>query len=181
MMFIVFIPIILTFMIQEEKLLYSFDDSTQVEEWRIINDGVMGGISESVVSWSNNGWLIFTGNVSLENNGGFASTRTLPRNYLISGYEGIVVRLRGDGKTYQFRLKTDSSFDGINYKQDFHTNDGEWEEVRFSFSAFKPVYRGRILSDRSPLLPEQIKQLGFLISNKQEGDFRMEVDWIKAY
>jgi monofunctional biosynthetic peptidoglycan transglycosylase len=57
----------------------------------------------------------------------------------------------------------------------------QWRNIRVPFSEFVPVFRGRILSNVSPISPEQIQQVGFLISDKQAGKFRIEIDWIKAY
>ena len=46
-----------------------------INNWIIVNDNVMGGISNSSLSLNNENNLVFNGNVSLDNNGGFASVR----------------------------------------------------------------------------------------------------------
>ena len=46
-----------------------------LDNWNIVNDDVMGGISTSYLSVSDEKNLIFNGNLSLKNNGGFASSR----------------------------------------------------------------------------------------------------------
>ena len=46
-----------------------------IDKWGIVNDGVMGGISQSNIYLNEANNIIFAGNVSLENNGGFASIR----------------------------------------------------------------------------------------------------------
>ncbi len=51
------------------------------DKWRIVNDAVMGGLSSSTVSINNEGKILFSGNVSLDNNGGFASLRSPIDNY----------------------------------------------------------------------------------------------------
>ncbi len=163
------------------KVLYDFEDLQEVADWRIINDGVMGGMSKSKVFIEQPGIMTFSGYVSLENNGGFASTRTSPRDYKLGGHKGMRIRVKGDSKTYQIRLKTDTSFDGVNYKQEFETQPGEWIELEFVFEAFQPVYRGRILENIGPPDPGMIRQLGFLISKKQEGPFQLDIDWMKVY
>jgi monofunctional biosynthetic peptidoglycan transglycosylase len=91
------------------------------------------------------------------------------------------VRIRGDGKEYQLRVRTNSRFDGISYRYHFATQPETWMDIRVPFSKFVPTFRGRILSDVPPISPEQIQQVGFLISDKQAGNFRIEIDWIKAY
>ena len=162
-------------------LLKDFDNAAEKEDWRIINDSVMGGISQSEVVFSDTGTAIFQGTVSLENNGGFASTRTQPRSYNLAGFTGLAVRIQGDGKDYQLRVWTDDRFDGISYRHHFTTQPDTWVSIRVPFSEFVPVFRGRILEDVSAVSPEQIQQIGFLIADKQAGKFRLEIDWIKAY
>lgn len=164
-----------------ETTLFDFDDTADIQSWAIVNDGVMGGRSQSTITSGENGSAVFKGVVSLENNGGFASTRTMPRSYDLAGHQGMSLRVRGDGKRYQFRLRTDNRFDGIAYSYDFATKAGEWIEVKIPFDRFVPVFRGRVLSDVGPVAPDTIQQVGFLIANKKAEAFRLEIDWIKAY
>jgi monofunctional biosynthetic peptidoglycan transglycosylase len=165
----------------QEKMLIDFSSADKRGQWRIINDGVMGGISQSEIFLSDQGTAIFQGTVSLENNGGFASTRTIPLSYNIGGYKGLVMRVKGDGQKYQARLHTSSRFDGISYRHHFETQPDTWMTIRIPFHDFVPVFRGRILNDVPPISPEQIQQIGFLISDKQAGPFRLEIEWIQAY
>jgi len=165
---------------QNFQLISDFSDPDDHEDWQIINDGVMCGISQSEMITGDSATAIFQGNVSLENNGGFASVRVhISQN--LSGYEGVELRIRGDGAKYQFRIRVDDRFDGISYRNIFETNANEWQIIRLPFDDFVPVFRGRILDNVGPLSPEKIQQLGFLIADKQEGSFRLEIDWIKAY
>jgi NADH dehydrogenase [ubiquinone] 1 alpha subcomplex assembly factor 1 len=164
--------------IMESSLVMDFDDES--EPWRTINDGVMGGVSSSsfVVK---NGVARFEGTVSLENDGGFASVRSRPRDYDLSPFQGMLLRVRGDGKRYAFRMRTTSAFDGISYEAGFKTVAGQWITVPIPFEAFQPVFRGRLVRDAEPLNLESVKTFGFLISDKQAGKFCLEVDWVKAY
>ena len=95
-----------------EETLFDFTDEESVKSWYVVNDSVMGGVSNSKVNKSEENTLRFTGTVSLENNGGFASMRTRPGDYDLGGFRGIQIRVRGDGNKYKFRIKTDSGFDG---------------------------------------------------------------------
>ncbi len=168
-------------MATQAKIMYSFDKTEEIERWRIVNDGVMGGLSKGQILLSDNNTAIFKGTVSLENNGGFASTRTTPRSYGLDDYDGIVLRVRGDGKNYQFRLRTDDRFDGISYRYEFTAEANTWMTIAIPFQDFVPVFRGRILEDVEPIDPGKVQQVGFLIANKQAEKFNLEVDWIKAY
>ncbi len=166
---------------QKEELLLDFKNQDDVPRMLIINDGVMGGVSTSDIEFSNEGYLRFAGNVSLENNGGFASFRSQSTSYDLSEFEGIKLRIRGDGKKYSFRLRTSRSMNGVAYAADFQSMENEWQEVTIPFSDFTPRFRGRIIMNAGPLDSSNIRQLGFLISDKQQGPFALEIDWIKAF
>jgi len=164
-----------------ERILIDFNNADKKEIWQIVNDDVMGGVSQSEIIFNDTGTATFQGNISLENNGGFASTRRKSHSYRLDGYIGLHVRIQGDGKDYQLRIRTDNRFDGISYRYRFATRPETWMNIRVPFSEFVPVFRGRVLSNVAPISPEQIQQVGFLISDKQAGKFRIEIDWIKAY
>jgi len=165
----------------EENLMFHFAKATQSEKdgWEIVNDDVMGGISKSrfVIT---NGVAVFSGDVSLENNGGFASVRSLPSDRKFPQFSTFVVQVRGDGRTYKFTARTSRSFDSALYQAAFKTRNGELEEHRFPVSTMVPTFRGRTLQDAPPLDPTKVTSVGFLISDKQEGRFRLEIAWIKA-
>jgi len=165
----------------ESLMVIDFKDVSEKGNWLIINDGVMGGISKSEIVFSDSGTAVFKGMVSLENNGGFASTRSKSRFYGLSAYAGLLLRVRGDGKNYQLRLRTDKGFDGISYRYIFETEPDTWITLRAPFTEFTPVFRGRILEEVSSILPGQIQQIGFLIADKQSGAFHLEIEWVKAY
>ena len=165
----------------EENLLYDFAAPQAASEWSAINDVVMGGVSSGGVRTTGDGTLLFAGNVSLENNGGFASIRSRPRAWDLGSYSGIAIRFLGDGKRYKLNLKTDSALDGIMYRATFETREGEWQTLRFPFSGFKASFRGREVPDAPPLDPAGIASFGLLISDKQAGPFRLELAWIGAF
>ena len=167
--------------IPEYLTVIDFKDVNENGNWLIINDGVMGGLSNSEIVFKNSGTAVFKGTVSLENSGGFTSTQSKPRLFNLSGYTGLYLRIKGDGKKYQLRLRTDEHFDGISYRYIFSTEPENWITIRALFIDFTPVFRGRILKDVSPISPIQIKQIGFLIADKQAGFFSLEIEWIKAF
>ena len=157
-----------------------FDFSGRAEAWPNIDDPVMGGLSRSRMRLDG-GVAVFEGVVSLENNGGFASLRSRPAAHDLEGYDGLVLRVRGDGKTYGVRLRTESRFDGVSYQVKLATEAGRWIEARLPFAAFRPGFRGREVRGYPALDPGAIRTFGLIISDKQEGPFRLEIDWIRAY
>ena len=144
--------------------------------WQAVNDGVMGGISAGRMVESEAG-LRFEGELSLENNGGFASVRRVVEADL-SETGGVLLKLRGDGRTYQFRLRQNSRFDGIAWRAEFSTS-GEWETVGLNFGQFQPVFRGRQVPEAGPVVPSRIRQLGFMLADGQPGPFALEVHSIE--
>ncbi len=162
-----------------EKTLFDFQTTTNTAAWQIVNDDVMGGVSTSRFELTN-GLAVFRGEVSLENNGGFASARALPARHDLTGCDAFVLRVRGDGRRYKFTARTESGFDAPLYQCAFTTQRGKWEGHRLAFKDFVPTLRGRVLSGEPPLDPAKITSVGFLISDKQAGPFRIEVASIKA-
>ena len=88
-------------------MLIDFTDTQEILCWMVINDDVMGGISQSRIELSPTATAIFSGQLSLENNGGFASIRRRAENYSLEGCTHVMLKVKGDGRTYQFRVKTD--------------------------------------------------------------------------
>ena len=166
--------------VNEERLI-TFDSPDSSDNWMIVNDGVMGGLSTSSFEVTDSGTGIFSGTVSLDNNGGFASTRTIAAGLDPEAADGIVLRVKGEGKSYRFRIRTEQRSDGVAYQHSFDTRAGEWVEVRLPFRDFVASFRGRILPDVPPLDPSRVAQMGFLIADKQAGSFRLEIDWIDRY
>jgi NADH dehydrogenase [ubiquinone] 1 alpha subcomplex assembly factor 1 len=155
--------------------LYTFSKQTNVSDWRIVNDGVMGGVSSSSLLLTEAGHGRFFGHVSLDYNGGFASIQLDKTVKRPADKKFIVLRVKGDGKAYEFRLKGASSQYESYVKQ--FTTTGEWETITLAISDFYPQFRGRKLN-----MPNfnfsSIEQMSFLIANKQEEDFELLIDWI---
>ena len=156
---------------------FSESDSSQ---WFVINDGVMGGMSQSDVSRTNQQTGVFAGELSLENNGGFASVRAAVGELDLSAFHGIEIRVRGDGRTYQLRLRTNDSFDGVAYRAFFDTRQDEWLTIVIPFEEFLPTFRGRTLPDMPALDVSRIQQVGFMVADKKPGAFSLEIDTVRA-
>lgn len=161
------------------KVLCDFSMPTPVGV-QIVNDGVMGGVSRSQFTISSRGTGMFRGEVSLENNGGFASVRLVPALRSLTDESSFRLRVRGDGHRYKFLVRLAGSPDGVNYRCAFNCKAGIWEEPVLPFASFEPTWRGRILSDQPALDPRGMDTVGFLISDGQAGPFQLEVAWIKA-
>ncbi len=159
-------------------ILMNFDDSRQEPSWVAVNDGVMGGRSSGSPQVAN-GKLEFRGELSLANNGGFSSVRSVGREFNLAGASAVVLRVRGDGRRYQLRLVTDARYRGmpVSYGAGFDTTAGEWIEVRVPLASLEPTVRGSSLPG-PPLNPSQVREIGLMIADKREGAFALAVDWI---
>jgi hypothetical protein len=158
--------------------LLEFDDGTDLAPWYAVDDVVMGGISRSAFEQVAPGIARFHGNVSLENSGGFASVRTAPRDWETAGARAFLLRVRGDGKTYKFTIRTGDGFDGIQYQQRFTPATGQWCDVRLPVDQFVPTFRGRRVPFAPALDAAKVRALGLMVSDRQAGAFELQVDRI---
>ncbi|WP_102476904.1 CIA30 family protein [Shewanella sp. 10N.286.52.C2] len=151
-----------------------FDNPNHVTEAKISNDTVMGGLSASQLDSQQGQNAVFSGNVSLDNNGGFASIEFQLRQTAPYS-DRITLRVFGDGKRYQLRLKTAKLSFGEAYAADFDTQAGQWSEHTFTVTDFQPRFRGRNIS--APALKfADISRIGLLIAAKQQGPFSITLD-----
>jgi monofunctional biosynthetic peptidoglycan transglycosylase len=147
--------------------------------WGPVDDVVMGGRSRSRLEPCPGG-AAFTGLVSLENGGGFASVRTRPGRWDLGAASAFVLRVRGDGRRYKLTVRADDGFDGVQYQATFDTTPGEWQDVMLPLAEFVASFRGRRIADAPPLDPARVRAFGFMISEKQAGPFRLEVATLSA-
>lgn len=157
------------------KIIFDFNKNSNIKEWRIVNDGVMGGLSVGSFTLSPDGHGLFAGKISLENNGGFSSVRYKFDKLQVTADSYISIQLKGDGKKYQFRVKDDSST-YYSYITTFPTS-GEWEEIRVSLKDMYPSFRGRKL-DLPNFSKEYIEEIVFLFGNKRTESFQLLIDKI---
>jgi len=156
--------------------LLDFDDPADAALWGPVDDVVMGGVSRSTFEQAGASVARFHGNVSLENFGGFASVRTPPRDWNTAGAQAFVLRVRGDGKTYKFTIRTGDGFDDIQYQLRFDARAGEWTDVRLPVRDFVATFRGRKVPFAPSLDPAKVRAIGLMISDKQAGPFELLVD-----
>lgn len=148
----------------------------EADSWRSVNDGVMGGMSSGRML-QNGEQLVFSGALSLENNGGFSSVRRLVKQDL-SGANRIRIEVRGDGREYQFRIRQNNRFDGVAWSAMFKAED-DWKSVEMALEQFIPVFRGRTVPQAGPVVASEIQQIGFLLADKNAGPFKLEIRHIE--
>ncbi len=178
----------------DNKVIFDFaNPNAQIKEtWGAVDDVVMGGVSQSNIRLADNK-AIFSGIVSTDNNGGFASVRT--RNFDVpldlSDYEGIELKVTGDGKRYKFIARCEGKWDGIGYCYSFDTVYDFPTTVRIPFKDLIPVFRAKTVSDATQIDASKIYSMQLMLSKFEydgelnpkfeAGSFTLKVDSIKAY
>ena len=158
-------------------LIFDFTEEDIEGKWIVVNDNVMGGRSEGGYSFRKNR-LIFSGNTNT-NGGGFSSIRTNPTNFYLGDRTGLHIRFKGDGRTYKLGVRIEGK--SVSYRSNFTSGNG-WQEVRVPFNEMDVSWRGRPLSkEEHPLIKSKIRSIEFMIYDKQDGPFKLLVDWIKSY
>tara|TARA_R100001369_G_scaffold36196_1_gene61516 strand:- start:11569 stop:12102 length:534 start_codon:yes stop_codon:yes gene_type:complete len=155
--------------------IFQFNKKADISNWSVVDDVVMGGRSSGNFYLNNEGIGIFEGRVSLENNGGFSSVRYSFDEINTKKYSKIVIKIKGDGKSYQFRVKNKSA-DYYSYITSFKSSE-DWETIELQLSDMVPAFRGRDL-DMPNYDKESIEEVAFLIGNKKAETFKLEIESI---
>jgi len=158
------------------QVIFDFNKKSDVRDWVIVDDVVMGGASSGTFKLNADGFGVFEGSISLDNNGGFSSVRYRFEKIQVKKYTKIVIKLQGDGKNYQCRIKTNSE-DYYAYIAPFSTS-GEWQEVEIPLKDMYPSFRGRRL-DKPNFSDDHIEEITFLIGNKKKEQFKLLIDKIE--
>jgi hypothetical protein len=161
------------------------------ELWGALDDVVMGGVSASQGQW--NDGLVFTGNVSTANSGGFASIRTRNINppLNLAQWQGTVLQAEGDGQRYKWILRDGEGWDSPAYCYSFDTTTGHPQAVRVPFLDMVATFRARTIPEASPLNPASIYSMQVMLSKFeydgnlnpafQPGSFKLTLHSIGVY
>jgi hypothetical protein len=176
-----------------ENLLFDFRTQIDLSQtWGAVDDVVMGGVSESGMIKTIEGAL-FTGNVSTEQSGGFVSVRTrnFPEPLDLSGYQGLELRLKGDGNRYKFFLRSSLGWDTVAYAYAFNTVAGDWITVRVPFLEMVAVQRAKTIANAPPVDTRNLRSFQLMLSKFEydgqlnpsftAGRFSLSVESIRAY
>lgn len=160
---------------KESKNIFNFSNSTKIENWQVVNDEVMGGMSMGLIQINPEGNGVFSGHVSLDNNGGFCLIRHDLERIEVDNYSSFEIRLKGDGKKYQFRCK---SSDHQRHSYIYTFDPGKvWTTITIPFEKMEPYFRGDTLK-----MPNYhgdfLAQVAFLIGNNKDENFNLEIDYI---
>ena len=159
----------------EGKIIYDFEKDKNLSDWWVVDDVVMGGKSLGSLDLDRDGNGIFSGYVSLKNYGGFSSIRYRTKGIQIEDFQYIVIKILGDNKFYQLRVKS-NYYDRHVYVETFFAKDA-WQEIKIPLKDMRPQFRGRKLRMEN-FNHDAIMEVGILIGNKVEEDFSLKIDFI---
>lgn len=156
-----------------------FTIKEEIFSWHAINDAVMGGNSQGNITFTQNS-CVFSGYISLENNGGFSSVyRKVPQ--LSEEINKITIDVLGDGFSYQLRVVTRVDDYRLTYNHEFHTHNNKRENFVFLIQDFIASFRGRKINNAPVLKPEDIREVGLLIKNNINSPFFLRLYSLNTY
>ena len=167
---------IVIFLSMSTATIFNFNTDSELKNWYIVDDVVMGGQSDGQISVSEEGHGVYAGKISLKNNGGFSSVRYRMNPIEVSEKDRVRLRLKGDKKTYQFRVKQDYRNE-YSYVYEFETT-GEWQVIEIPLAEMVPVYRGNRMN-RPNFNHDIMEEVIFLIGNRRPEEFRLLIDKIE--
>ena len=173
--FRIFVLVIFTIFIGNTvmaQILYDFNTESKLENWFIVNDDVMGGVSKSKLFLDYEGNGVFKGRISTLNNGGFASVRFNSGRVITKNKKDLVIKIKGDQKKYQIRIKSNRN-DYQSYVMDFITS-GEWETIKIPLKSMYASFRGRRLNI-DDFDKDYFEQISILVGNKRNENFMLRI------
>ena len=167
-------------LLMKSQLIFDFNHNANITDWKIVDDVVMGGRSNGQFKIDSDGNGIFSGDVSVENNGGFSSVRYQFEKINTTKESKVIIRLKGDGKEYQFRIKNNRNT-YYSYITNFKTS-GDWENIIINLKDLYPSFRGQTMNIPN-FAGNSIEEIVFLIGNKKNESFtlvldKIEIEWL---
>ncbi len=160
----------------QSQSIFNFTKYSNIQNWYIVDDNVMGGRSSGTFGLSADGFGVFEGDISIENNGGFSSVRYGFERLAVKSYSKVVIKLKGDSKDYQFRIKANEG-DYYSFISTFKTT-GEWQEIEILLDDMYPSFRGRKL-DQPNFNADHIEEITILFGNKKTEHFILIIEKIE--
>lgn len=163
----------------EKNLLFADDYAQVAKNWRAVNDTVMGGVSKGGATLNKIGHVVFEGDLSLDNNGGFASIRSRDQRNLLAGNDTITVRVKGDGRTYYLSLRDRNRRMAASHRFPIQTVKGQWITATASLDDFYYTSFGN-RQNRPALEPDEVIGIGFTLADKNPGPFKLQIASLTA-
>lgn len=150
-------------------------------KWYIVNDGVMGGLSNGMYKTTEDETGVFRGKLSLENNGGFSWLKSRPQELGLSGKSGVKIKVKGDGRKYALTLKNGDRRRVLYFASFFETKKDEWTEIELPFDSFKGYFYGQNVNPVTAMNLKSMTELGIILLDKKQGEFELEIGEVAIY
>ena len=182
MLFLILITFPMNSFMNPAPLVFDFGPEKDFGRWSIINDGVMGGLSSSKAILDGDA-VLFTGSVSLKNNGGFVSLRSAMGKYDLSEYTHCEIRFKSDtDRKFELLIEKDTPFYLPKFRAKFGGKTQDWKTLTIPLEALEISRMGNTIQegiDTQDL--KGIQRIGFILADKQEGSFQLWIDYLKFY
>ncbi|GAB2485006.1 CIA30 family protein [Algoriphagus taiwanensis] len=172
----------LNFTLMEKSLVFDFGEGKDFGRWTIINDGVMGGLSESQARLTADA-VVYSGSVSLKNNGGFVSLRSALGVYDLSEFSFFEIRFKSDtDRKFELLIEKETPFYLPKFRKKFGGKSEEWQTLKIPLKELEISRMGNTIAEG--VRPDELKgiqRIGFILADKQEGSFVLQIDYLKFY
>ncbi|KAK6124694.1 hypothetical protein DH2020_041549 [Rehmannia glutinosa] len=183
-----------------ERYIFKFDSKEELKRWHLYSDSEYGGLSSASLEIKettngSSGTGLFSGNLSLDveegtrwniSRSGFCGMRSKRFDGFIDldAYDTVALKLKGDGRCYISTIYTENWVNSPGQQE-----DNSWQAFVFiPLARYLPTWRGNVIDANLEMNPARI--VGMSLSVNAEGgvpgaksgpgDFRVELDWIKA-
>lgn len=177
---------------------YRFNNEECLKKFDVITDNDHDrGFSKAELTLTDRGTALFKGilDTRVPKDGitmysGLAAIQTFPntisfyrRRYLYwQEFSHLVVRCRGDGRSYTVNLTVFEDFDittNVIYQYPLFTRGGPYWQVSYiPFSKFVLSYKGRVQDKQNRIPLNSITRVGVALADSNSGPFELEIDFI---
>ncbi|KAK4790377.1 hypothetical protein SAY86_017681 [Trapa natans] len=191
-----------------EKYIFNFNSKEELKRWHLYSDSEYGGLSSASLEVSdvgNGSKGIFSGSLSVEvsdeakwnfTRSGFCGMRSKKFDGFIDldSYDTIALKLKGDGRCYISTIYTENWVNSPGQLEDnswqafvFVPKDN-WYIAKIPLDRYLPTWRGNVIDEKLEMNPSRVLGMSLSVNagggvpgaRSGPGDFRMEIDWIKA-
>ena len=157
--------------------------SSDTDEWFALNDDVMGGVSEGDAYFSDS-TVVFEGEVSTANNGGFVSLRSPIASYDLSDFSQVEIAYKSQGHSFTMVLANNVAWYMPQFRHEATSASEEWTTVTLPLYDFKQyVMTGYGQSETDVEMSTEhlsdVVQIELINSAFESGEFRLEIDYIE--
>ncbi len=174
-----YLLITLSLLFLSDTLKINLGSKSNSSNWSIVNDGVMGGLSRGQLAFEDQ-HIRFSGKLSLENNGGFSWMKSSRMNLDLSKFKNVRLKVKGEGRDYDFTLETQSGYSALYFKHTFQTRKAEWTIIELPLFDFQQKYFGRNTGESYDNKLD-VQRLGFLMNDKNSGAFQIDIAYIEFF